>query len=230
MTSHSDFLPDCHDCLHEYGFEKATVVKLLAAVGIVVDGGSVQPAVESPEAAKPHTKTWDRGMYLRQRFTIDEAACIICDKHPDEREYWWGEPWPSDVSSMRRAIMENWHELDETFDGNMDNVQGDTEASHKAIARWCYSRDIHWPLMSKEQAMGIAGPTSASNTALAIDGATFAKLATAISAFPQEYPQYKSEPPKLDADVRKWLGTSFGCSEREKHVFGQIISEHFGLN
>lgn len=63
-----------------------------------------------------------------------------------------------------------------------------------------------------------------------IAGATSARLRQAIDAFPEKYPSYREKPPKLDADVRDWLGKTFGCSEREKHVFGQIIWEHFGLN
>ncbi len=63
-----------------------------------------------------------------------------------------------------------------------------------------------------------------------IGGATFARLMQAIASFPEQYPDYSESPPKLDEDVRVWLGDAIGCPTRERHVFGQIIFEHFGLN
>ncbi|MCG9095186.1 hypothetical protein [Laribacter hongkongensis] len=230
MKSYSDFLPLCHDALHEYGFDRDVVSKLLNEEGISAFSITAQPTPANACEEATHHEQWDIGMRLRKQFTINEAACIICNTHPDEMEQYWREPWPRNISSMRQAIIDNWHQLDETFDGNMDNVQGCTKVNHKDIARWCYSMGIHWPLMSKEHAMRTENTAGTADKSLAINSATFAKLRDAISAFPHKYPQYRSEPPKLDADVRKWLGTSFGCGDREKHVFGQIIREHFCLN
>ena len=62
-----------------------------------------------------------------------------------------------------------------------------------------------------------------------ITGPTFASLMQAIEEFPTTYPNYRENPPKLDNDVRPWLVEQFGCNVREKHVFGQIIAEHFDL-
>lgn len=65
---------------------------------------------------------------------------------------------------------------------------------------------------------------------IAISGDTFSRLNAAIEAFPAVYPEYRTKPPKLDGDVREWLVTQFDCEKnREAHVFGKIIAEHFGL-
>lgn len=67
------------------------------------------------------------------------------------------------------------------------------------------------------------------NASMRIKGAVFAKLAAAIDSFPGKYPEHGGDWPKLDEDVRPWLAGAFGCSQREAHVFGAIIGEHFGL-
>ena len=59
-----------------------------------------------------------------------------------------------------------------------------------------------------------------------ISGPTFAKLQSAIDAYPKKY---AGGTPKLDDDVRPWLKTAHGCTVREAEVFGAIIAEHFGL-
>lgn len=62
-----------------------------------------------------------------------------------------------------------------------------------------------------------------------IRGETFTKLESALQSFPSKYPDYASKPPKLDGDVRLWMVENFKCNEREAHVFGAIIAEHFSL-
>ena len=63
-----------------------------------------------------------------------------------------------------------------------------------------------------------------------IKGPTYAKLMRAIEEFPLKYPNYKTNPPKLDDDVRPWMVKSFGCTKnKEDHVFGRIVKEHFQL-
>ncbi|WP_300440212.1 hypothetical protein [Zoogloea sp.] len=59
-----------------------------------------------------------------------------------------------------------------------------------------------------------------------IRGDTFKKLASAIEAFPNQYPD-RAKNIKLDADLRPWLGCVFSCNEREKLVFSNIIVDHF---
>ena len=62
-----------------------------------------------------------------------------------------------------------------------------------------------------------------------INSAVFDKLCEAIACFSSRYPEYKTKPPKLDDDIRPWLKSDFGTSDREAHVFGAIIAEHFKL-
>jgi len=64
-----------------------------------------------------------------------------------------------------------------------------------------------------------------------IIGDTFARLKRAIEAFPARYPDHGTKPPKLNDDVRQWLRDSkIAENEREAHVFGAIIAEHFGIS
>lgn len=66
---------------------------------------------------------------------------------------------------------------------------------------------------------------------LSIKGPTFQRLQRAIALFPSIYTEYKSKPPKLDDDVRKWLENSgLGKNEPERRVFGAILREHFELS
>lgn len=61
-------------------------------------------------------------------------------------------------------------------------------------------------------------------------GPTFARLQRTIAAFPVRYPDYQSQPPKLKDDVRPWLKEAgLAGNDREAHVFGTIIAEHFKL-
>lgn len=64
-----------------------------------------------------------------------------------------------------------------------------------------------------------------------ICGATFNRLQRAIAAFPDQYPDHQLKPPKLKDDVRVWLkNAALAASDREAHVFGTIITEHFKLS
>ena len=103
MISHSEFLPDCHDSLHEYGFDKAAVIRLLASVGIVTDDSHAQLAAEDIEPVKAPPKTWDRGMYFRQWFSAFEAACIIEGEQPEDFEHYSDYNIPSSIQSMLMA-------------------------------------------------------------------------------------------------------------------------------
>ncbi len=62
-------------------------------------------------------------------------------------------------------------------------------------------------------------------------GPTHARLMRAIASFPTRYPDYRTKPPKLDADVRPWL-TEAGLAENvpEQRVFGAVLREHFQLS
>lgn len=85
--------------------------------------------------------------------------------------------------------------------------------------------DIAW----SESRGGQASPENASP--VEISGQTFARLQRTIAAFPDRYPHYKSQPPKLKDDVRVWLReAALATNDREAHVFGTIIAEHFKLS
>lgn len=73
-------------------------------------------------------------------------------------------------------------------------------------------------------------PTNVNEIGLiAISGQIFGKLQCAIAAFPSKYPDYQTKRPKLNNDIRPWLRT-LGTNDREAHVFGAIIVEHFKLS
>lgn len=275
MKSRSDFLPDCHDYLHEYGFEKAAILELLATAGITFSDGHSQGVLESTIEAPSQTKTWEKGMYHRQWFSTFEAACIIEGEHPDTFEDYSNYNIPSNIESMRMAINDAMEHLE---------IDESRRVSHQSIAAWCSARGLVWPLSTQpfagtdtvsfltsklkesearegklrqeldaikseynvihEQAvdefnnrMEISRQfteyeeqvvaSQSSSPSVAVSGATFAKLASVISAFPLKYPDYQTDFPPLDKKVRQWLFDEFGCDAREKHVFGKIIYEHF---
>ena len=62
-----------------------------------------------------------------------------------------------------------------------------------------------------------------------LNGKTIERLGKAIADVPSRYPEYETRQPKLDDDIRPWLKSAYGASDREAHVFGAIISEHFRL-
>lgn len=61
-----------------------------------------------------------------------------------------------------------------------------------------------------------------------IAGKTHERLERAICDFPSRYPEYKTRTPKLDDDVRPWVKNGgYARNDREAHVFGVILLEHF---
>lgn len=66
-----------------------------------------------------------------------------------------------------------------------------------------------------------------------VKGKTFARLMRSIANFPDRYPYYETNPPKLNNDIRPWLHeaglVNDGANGREAIVFGRIIAEHFKL-
>lgn len=76
-----------------------------------------------------------------------------------------------------------------------------------------------------------ANQPTAHEDAVDIAGPTYERLQRAIAAFPVRYPDYEAKPPKLGDDVRLWLKeTSLAANDREAHVFGVIVAEHFKLS
>jgi len=63
-----------------------------------------------------------------------------------------------------------------------------------------------------------------------IKGEMAIRLKRCIATFPIKYPDYRTRRPKLDSDIRPWIKEEVGASEREAHVFGTMIAEHFDLS
>lgn len=62
-------------------------------------------------------------------------------------------------------------------------------------------------------------------------GPTMARLLGAVAEFPRRYRDYRTRPPKLDADVKPWLSAAgLAKNEAEVRVFGAILREHFQLS
>jgi hypothetical protein len=52
----------------------------------------------------------------------------------------------------------------------------------------------------------------------------------AIRRFPEQYPDYKKRPPKLDVDVRPWLKSEkIAKNDREAHILAQELVAYFKL-
>lgn len=191
----------------------------------------------NPDWAKdipPSIAKWGLEFHSREYFELSEVACIIEGYNPT---FWGCSPYlnvPDDAREMMNTLI-NSDEL-EKDSYEYDDGEEFFMAHRDDIAIWCQKRGLYWPLgklppMQQPIATAInnAANLGQSGNIPDITGATFARLKQAIDTFSEKYPSYREKPPKLDADIRVWLGKELGCSEREKHVFGQIIAEHFGL-
>lgn len=71
---------------------------------------------------------------------------------------------------------------------------------------------------------------SSTNGGEGVKGEMAIRLRRCIEAFPHKYPEYRTRRPKLDTDIRPWIKDEFGASDREAHVFGAMVAEHFDLS
>lgn len=106
---------------------------------------------------------------------------------------------------------EKWHDIIFNFDGVL--TEEAFEERKAALIRQ----------------LGVASPISSQEAGADIRSETHDKLQSALAEFPIRYPMYQTKKPKLDIEVRPWLKSAYGVSDREAHVFGTIISEHFEL-
>ncbi len=60
----------------------------------------------------------------------------------------------------------------------------------------------------------------------AIKGKTFETLIAAISAYPVRFNDLHREV-KLDSDIRSWLKKEFKLADRDTHILGRMVAEHF---
>lgn len=124
---------------------------------------------------------------------------------------------------------------------NPNQVVVSTDALPESWALAIKDAELRNEQLSDQEFEHVSGVSSASNTngkkltpvpeigQVVISGQTFRKLQKAITAFPSRYPDYQTKRPKLDNDIRPWLRT-LGANDREAHVFGVIIVEHFKLS
>lgn len=149
-TSLSEFLRGCDPDFDNIGFDRAAFMALLN------DGDTSQP---TPAASK-----WEQGLYLRQKFRLTEAACIIGGFHPGLWDEWDWREEPTEVSSMLQAIMDASDELNIDTEG-CGQVQNHHYVSHQSIADWCLKHGLKWPLRQSRQVQPVAGTIDAANLA-----------------------------------------------------------------
>lgn len=207
-------------CLSYHGFDRSDFIIRLCV---------------NPDWAKdlpPSVAKWGIEFHIREYFELGEVACVIEGYDPTNWEWDRQIGWPDDVWETMISLLDS-DELEK--DGyEFDDGEEFFMAHRDDIAAWCQKRGLYWPLGELPQMQPIPTTSAAANLAqpsdmTSIAGPTFASLMQAIDEFPTTYPDYRENPPKLDNDVRPWLVEQFGCNAREKHVFGQIIAEHFKL-
>jgi hypothetical protein len=105
----------------------------------------------------------------------------------------------------------------------------------KHLKEWLKSHEIESSFFFPESATHLKGADAsceleARQVQCLITGPTFDRLQRAIATFPNRYIEYQTRLPKLDSDVRPWLKEAgLANNDREAHVFGAIIAEHFKL-
>lgn len=107
--------------------------------------------------------------------------------------------------------------------------------------RWAHNKNFHIAWLDWAQENGLlnienqdsclASISAMTPEQTSINSAAYDRLQRSIEAFPRDYPDYTKRPPKLDTDIRPWLKKSlYATNDREAHVFGVILSEHFKLS
>lgn len=106
--------------------------------------------------------------------------------------------------------------------------------SYVLVGRFSYlvgsfrGMEIQENLSQRSDSGEFSTTTLVQEKAVHIAGKTHECLERAIQDFPSRYPEYKTRTPKLDDDVRPWLKScGYARNDREAHVFGVILLEHF---
>lgn len=159
-----------------------------------------------------------------ERLLVDDGT-VIYTKISGDQVVELGEAWYAPACDyVCEALHNNWWSRPELLDerlGRRGVLRDELAISNIDALR----------LLDIERSGSQGGPASHENSgAVEITGQTFARLQRTIAAFPDRYPHYKSQPPKLKDDVRVWLReAALATNDREAHVFGTIIAEHFKL-
>lgn len=65
----------------------------------------------------------------------------------------------------------------------------------------------------------------------AVQSLIYERLLKSVAAFPSAFPDYETSPPKINNAVRPWLkDKGFAANDKEAHVFGAVIRDHFKLS
>jgi hypothetical protein len=128
-----------------------------------------------------------------------------------------------ELETLRRKLEAVTEERDK-LKADIEETKEERDAYHAAYARQCEEVER---LRAENAALRAPGQSATAAPLAQINGETFKKLVDLVAKFPTQYPDLARA--KLDADVRPWMEKEAGLSTREKHVFGVIIAQHFGL-
>lgn len=160
-----------------------------------------------------------------ERLLVDDGT-VIYTKIAGDRVVELGEAWYAPACDyVGEALHNNWWSrpelLDERF-GRRGVLRDELAISNIDAVRLLD--------LAGDGSDGNRSSFHGNSGVVEISGQTFSRLRRTIAAFPERYPDYQSQPPKLKDDVRVWLKeTALAVNDREAHVFGTIIAEHFKL-
>ena len=140
-------------------------------------------------------------------------AVVLKKIRPVSASQWWGPVSDNERDEVEIAV-------DDITVNHLNRLSDATFYRDDVLAFFGYQT-------KPEQAT--TGP-SQSQAGYLVNGPTYAKLMQAIEEFPLKYPDYKTNAPKLNDDVRPWMQKPpLKCSVREAQVFSLIIFETLGL-
>lgn len=227
------------------GFFREEIVLALNTAGWNVPSCLTEPVTTAETIAKGSgcisENTRDLHLFIpRLTITLGEAADLLAEENGGD---WW--PALKDAADSNQIQAGIW---------SVD--RGEQPLSHTELRAWCEAAGAVWPVplppgsstttdeglrealaasraecdtLREELArLKAAARSNDSGAHLQIKGATFEQLVDiVINKFPNQYPDRSKV--KLDNDVRPWMKDELNLPDRERHIFGKIIAEHFGL-
>ncbi|MEY4592647.1 MAG: hypothetical protein RIR18_1542 [Pseudomonadota bacterium] len=234
--------------IDDAGWHRGKMTAFLADKGIALtDANQAQTTTPLNTSEPPY---WHKIYNAKSRVTVDEAAKILCGLNPAESVPFGindEEAW-AELRAYRGLIFDAIDSSPGMFnEGSWGMDREDQSIDREAIQAWAENNGFDWPLSKSTKAHQPESPEGRKMAqeleaakekirkleaeSKTITGQTMDKLTLAVSLFPGKYPNYKTVSPKLDADVRPWLKETenIKATDRESHVFGAILSEHFGF-
>ncbi len=148
MTYPSNSLDDCHESLHDFGFDRAAVLDLMKNAGIEIPVESNRNHTESTGAEI--SSKWGAALPLVEWLTVNDAACIFAGFHPRELEYCNYNEEPNEVADARQMFCDaaDAGKIECDKDGYEGPIQcqQNHKLSHKSIRAWCAENGVTWPL------------------------------------------------------------------------------------